>query len=207
IDPSDPTGGSEGLVMRSTVDEFLLPELVRAEQDGVLVMLASHHAISSIDVFRGQIGGEVVPDAVPPEELEAIAASHPHVFAWLVGHSHDNRVRAVQGTDGGGYWEIMTAALADYPGQARLIELVDNGDGTLSIFGTVIDFDAESCMERRYRRLMVMEWAAAWADTTSDDPGDINVELVWTIPDGARSAVEAANGHAQIESETTLRGM
>lgn len=207
IDTSDPTGGSEGLVMRSTVDEFLLPELERAEQDGVLVMLASHHAISSIDVFRGQIGGEVVPDAVPPEELEAIAASHPHVFAWLVGHSHDNRVRAVQGTDGGGYWEIMTAALADYPGQARLIELVDNGDGTLSIFGTVIDFDAESCMERRYRRLMVMEWAAAWADTTSDDPGDINVELVWTIPDGARSAVEAANGHAQIESETTLRGM
>ncbi|MCZ7680152.1 MAG: hypothetical protein M5U28_15845 [Sandaracinaceae bacterium] len=133
LDTNDDTGGSNGLVHRATVDEWLVPELERAADDGVLVMLASHHATSSIDVFRGQLGSEVVPDAVPPAELEQIVASHPSAIAWLVGHSHDNRIRAVAGPDASrpGYWEIMTSAIADYPGQARLVELVDNGDGTL----------------------------------------------------------------------------
>ena len=89
-------------------------------------------------------------------ELEQIVAGYENVIAWLVGHSHANRVRAVAGADADhpGYWEIMTSAMADYPGQARVIELVDNGDGTLSILATLIDFDEESCAERRYRRLV-----------------------------------------------------
>lgn len=212
LDTNDDTGGSNGLVHRPAVDEWLVPELERAADDGVLVMLASHHSTTSIDVFRGQIGTEVVPDAVPPAELEALVASHPHVIAWLVGHSHDNRIRAVPGADAAhpGYWEIMTAAIADYPGQSRLIELVDNGDGTLSIFGTIVDFDAVDCMERRYRRLMVMEWAAAWTDDVGQQPSDINVELVRELPTSLATTVAAfavTNGHDRIESETTLRGM
>ena len=39
----------------------------------------------------------------------------------------------------GGFFEIATASLIDWPQQARLIELADNGDGTLSVFGTVVD--------------------------------------------------------------------
>ena len=39
----------------------------------------------------------------------------------------------------GGLWEIVTASSIDFPGQARLIELMDNRDGTLSIFGTLVD--------------------------------------------------------------------
>ena len=35
------------------------------------------------------------------------------------------------------WWEINTSAIADWPEQSRLIELMDNGDGTLSIFGTL----------------------------------------------------------------------
>ncbi|HEY8428829.1 MAG TPA: metallophosphoesterase [Sandaracinaceae bacterium] len=208
LDTSDYTGGAEGLVRRSTVDEWLVPELGRAVNDGVLVILASHHATSSIDVFRGQIGTEVVPDAVPPDELERIVASYPNVIAWLVGHSHDNRVRAVAGADAAhpGYWEIMTSAIADYPGQARLIEIVDNGNDTLSIFATLVDFDANDCMERRYRRLLTMEWASGWADDTSRDPADLDVELVIPLPESARTAVEHATGFERIESETTLRG-
>lgn len=209
LDTNDDTGGSNGLVHRATVDEWLVPELERAADDGVLVMLASHHATSSIDVFRGQLGSEVVPDAVPPAELEQIVASHPSAIAWLVGHSHDNRIRAVPGPDASspGYWEIMTSAIADYPGQARLVELVDNGDGTLSIFATLIDFDADDCMERRYRRLLTMEWVAAWTDDVSHAPSDMNVELVVSVPSSASAAVGAATGHERIESETTLRGL
>ncbi|MEC7524939.1 MAG: hypothetical protein VYE22_33975 [Myxococcota bacterium] len=208
LDTNDETGGSNGLVRRGAVDSFLIPELERARADGVLVMLASHHSTRSIDVFRGQLGSTPVEDAVPPDELERIVAGYENVIAWLVGHSHQNRVRAVAGPDADhpGYWEIMTSAMSDYPGQARVVELVDNGDGTLSILGTLVDYDEESCMERRYRRLLVLEHVTGWGDPSNELPQNLNVELVRTIPPGAASAVADATGTDRIESETTLRG-
>jgi hypothetical protein len=207
LDTNDDTGGSRGLVHRATVDEFLIPELERAAGDGVLVMLASHHATSAIDVFSGELGMTVVADAVPPDELEALVASHPHVIAWLVGHNHRHRVRPIAGTTTPGYWEIMTSAMSDFPGQTRAIELVDNADGTLSILNTVIDFDADDCMERRYRRLMTMEHVTAWGSGASFDPLDLNVELVIPTPASAQTAIDGATRHTRIESETTLRGL
>lgn len=207
LDTSDTTGGSEGLVRRATVDGFLVPALEQAAMDGVLVMLASHHSTPSIDVFAGQGGSTVVPDAVPPAELETIVASHEVVIAWLVGHSHDNRIRAV-GHDAThrGYWEIMTAAIADWPGQARTVEVVDNGDGTLSIFSTTIDFDADDCHERRYRALLTMEWVSGWAPDVNDANEHHDVELLMPIPAAAAAAVAAASTSAPttIESERGL---
>ncbi len=209
LDTNDDTGGSVGLVHRPTVDNFLVPALEQAQTDGVLVMLASHHSTRSIDTLRGQLAGDVVPDAVSGPELEALAASYGNVIAWLVGHSHLNLIRPVRGLgpDAPGYWEIMTSAMADYPGQARAVEVVDNGDGTLSILGTLIDFDEDSCAERRYRRLLVMEHITRWADPDNTDPGSLNVELLRAIPASAAAAVAAATGSDRIESETTLRGM
>lgn len=208
LDTSDPTGGSNGLVMRETVDGFLIPALDAARDAGVLVMVASHHATSAIDVFRGQLSSEVVPGAVPPEELQAIVAGYDNVIAWLVGHDHVHRVRPIAGPDAArpGYWEVMTAAMADYPGQARVVEVVDNGDGTLSILGTLVDFDESACDERRYRRLLLMEHLSGWGDPVSLIPANLNVELVIPTPASAAAAVAAASGHARIESETTLRG-
>ena len=40
----------------------------------------------------------------------------------------------------GGFWSIRVAAEADWPMQSRLVELFDNGDGTLSLFGTILDY-------------------------------------------------------------------
>src|SRR6476620_2196226 len=102
----------------------------------------------------------VMPDAVEPDAVEALVAMHPEVIAWIVGHNHDNRIRAVHGPDAAhpGYWEIMTSALADWPSQARTLEVVDNGDGTLSLFATQIDYDTDSCFERRFRALTQIEW-------------------------------------------------
>lgn len=208
LDTSDDTGGSSGLVHRPTVDGFLVPALERAQADGVLVIMASHHATSSIDVFRGQISTTVVPDAVPPRELETIVAGYDNVIAWFVGHNHVNRIRTIAGPDSTrpGYWEIMTSAMADYPGQARVIELVDNGDDTLSIFTTLVDFDEDSCAERRYRRLMVMEHVTRWGGGVNLQPSSLNVELLRPTPASASLAVAGATGSDRIESETTLRG-
>jgi hypothetical protein len=41
--------------------------------------------------------------------------------------------------DGSGFWQVTTASHVDWPQQARLIEVRDNRDGTLSIITTIID--------------------------------------------------------------------
>jgi hypothetical protein len=48
-------------------------------------------------------------------------------------------VRFFKGRNGRGFWEINTASHIDWPQQSRLVEVMDNRDGTLSIFGTVLD--------------------------------------------------------------------
>ena len=210
LDTSDRAGGSEGMITQDMVDGWLLPELDRAVADGVLVMLASHHSTRSMDVFPGQFGSDPLPGALSREEIEALVASRAEVIAWLVGHTHDNQVHAIAGPDEAhpGYWEIMTSAIADYPAQSRAIELVDNADGTLSIFATLIDPDTESCMERRFRALTQMEWVSGWTDDITRDPMQLNVELVRRVPDSAMAAVTTARSTApeRIESLTTLAG-
>jgi metallophosphoesterase (TIGR03767 family) len=75
------------------------------------------------------------------DELVTELLDHPQVIAYVAGHTHDNKLLPFARTTGpaGGYWEITTSALADWPVQSRLIEVFDNHDGTLSIFGTLID--------------------------------------------------------------------
>ena len=56
---------------------------------------------------------------------------------------HGHAARAAAGpVAGGGFWEVNTASHVDWPQQARIVELVNNGDGTLSVFGTIIDHAA-----------------------------------------------------------------
>ena len=62
------------------------------------------------------------------------AGQHRNVLAWINGHSHRNRI-----TWRGGFWEITTASHVDFPQLARVIELVDNADGTMSLFTTLIE--------------------------------------------------------------------
>jgi hypothetical protein len=39
------------------------------------------------------------------------------------------------------FYEVSTAAHIDWPQQSRIIELVDNGDGTISLVLTMLDHD------------------------------------------------------------------
>ena len=73
-------------------------------------------------------------------DLTALLHDHPNVIAWVAGHSHQNTVDPYPNPSGtGGFWSIRVAAEADWPQQSRLLEIFDNEDGTLSIFGTILD--------------------------------------------------------------------
>ncbi|MGH2957947.1 MAG: hypothetical protein ACRDL6_13255 [Solirubrobacterales bacterium] len=75
----------------------------------------------------------------PRESLVELLDGYPHVLTYVAGHTHENRVTPFPRSDGTVWWGIETSAEIDWPTQSRLIEVMDNHDGTLSIFGTLLD--------------------------------------------------------------------
>ena len=61
-----------------------------------------------------------------------------NLVAYVAGHTHENDISLFkQGRTG--FWQINTASHADFPQQSREIEVMDNRDGTLSLFTTILD--------------------------------------------------------------------
>jgi metallophosphoesterase (TIGR03767 family) len=123
-----------------------------------LIVVYGHHPISSLtnpafDEDAGSCAQRLVfgpgcdldPRASRPlhrgADLQALLLAHPHVVAFVAGHTHENRITAFR-RGAGGFWGIETASEIDWPIQSRLLEIMDNRDGTLSLFGTLIDHGA-----------------------------------------------------------------
>jgi metallophosphoesterase (TIGR03767 family) len=127
---------------------WLHGELLRAEGRGELVLVFAHHALPSMTqaaagVHLGLVGSCTSPlPTTPPaadESLRCLLLRHPSVLALVAGHSHRNRITPYPRVSGGGFWEIVTSSHTDWPQQSRLLEVIDNGDGTLSIRTHVVD--------------------------------------------------------------------
>jgi metallophosphoesterase (TIGR03767 family) len=143
--------------------QWLEKELDAATERNELIVVFGHHATGSLTADladeeasecseRDEHGHDTNPgcDRDPRssepihlgEELKQLFLAHPHVVAYVAGHSHNNRVQPFDAQGGSGFWEIKSPAISDWPPQQRLIELMENCDGTLSIFGTMLDHDA-----------------------------------------------------------------
>ncbi|MEA2123776.1 MAG: hypothetical protein QOI80_558, partial [Solirubrobacteraceae bacterium] len=147
--------GSEGNVDDPQF-QWLEKTLTAADRADELVILVSHHAPVSLTTDIGDevagacddpdhpadAGCDLDPRSSTPmhlgDELVAEVLKHPHVVAWVAGHSHVNDI-AFYGKRPRGFWVVRTSAEADFPHQDRLLELMDNRDGTLSLFGTLLD--------------------------------------------------------------------
>ena len=108
-----------------------------------LVILFSHHGPRDLTSPVPNPMRPTEARLLQPEILE-ILHRYPNVIAWMNGHSHRNLITPQADPTGltGGFWDIATAAHIDFPEHARLVEVVDNRDGTLSIFATLIDHAA-----------------------------------------------------------------
>lgn len=159
----------------------------RTQQVGdELFVLFSHHTSDTMT--------NPLPDRRRPAEIRYIGdilvrmlKRYPNVLAWVNGHTHYNKVRAhTSGTPERGFWEINTASHIDHPQMARSIEIVDNADGTMSLFTTLLeadspyqvdhgDFSADG-LASLYRELSVND---LYADPANyGEPLDRNVELL-----------------------------
>ncbi|WP_027501789.1 TIGR03767 family metallophosphoesterase [Rhodococcus sp. UNC363MFTsu5.1] len=115
---------------------------VTQSREDTYFLLFSHHTSGSMD--------NLVPDPERPGErrhsgAELVDLLHrfPNVLAWVNGHTHENRITPHPGaTAAQGFWEINTASHIDFPQHARLIEVVDNTDGTLSLLTTLVESDS-----------------------------------------------------------------
>ena len=160
------------------------------------VILFSHHGLRSLD------NPNATPNPLDPasndlprmlaDEVEALIHRFPNVIAWVNGHTHENIVEPRPSSTGGGFWDIGTAAHIDWSCQSRLVDVVDNRDGTLSIFGTMIDHaapavpGAESDSVLRLasisRELAANDYQLGFASKGPGEPKDRNVELLIKAP-------------------------
>jgi metallophosphoesterase (TIGR03767 family) len=145
LDTVDPNGYSDGSLDAPQLSWLRAQlELVSGPGRDRLVVVFSHHTIATMtnplpvgSADPSQAGQRVLGDAVRDLLLQ-----FPNVVAWVNGHTHRNEVTAHPRPGGGGFWEVNTAAHVDFPCSARLLELVDNRDGTLSLLATVVDAEA-----------------------------------------------------------------
>ncbi len=130
---------------------WLHAELTAAEASHELVVVFAHHSLGSLGQAAPGVHLGVPPAPCrstdpkllpsPEEPVVCLLLRHPSVIAYVAGHSHVNRINPFT-LAGHSFWEILTAAENDWPQQSRVLDLVDNRDGTLSIFATVLDHAA-----------------------------------------------------------------
>ncbi len=187
LDTCNPNGYADGSIDQVQFDWL---KATLAASDGRLVMVCSHHTSTSMgNPFVGT-GGDPSPRVLGDEVLTELLA-HDNVIAWVNGHTHKNQVWPRPRAGGGGLWEINTASHIDWPSQARIIEVADNHDGTLSLFATILDHAGPASYGGRTGdpvRLagLARELAANdWHHRSGDHRGAIesrNVELVLPAP-------------------------
>ncbi|NDU75500.1 TIGR03767 family metallophosphoesterase [Actinomadura sp. DSM 109109] len=155
----------------------------RAVKDRLFVLF-SHHPVGSLE---NPLGG----DRVLGDEVEALLLRYPNVVLWVNGHTHRNQVIPHARRGGGGFWEVNTAAHIDFPQQSRIVELADNGDGTLSVFATVLDSAGPASFGGRLTDPVALASLSRelagndWQDREEDrrgDAADRNVELLLPAP-------------------------
>ncbi|MFL6123895.1 TIGR03767 family metallophosphoesterase [Actinophytocola sp.] len=196
LDTVNPNGGSEGSIDAAQY-AWLERELTagssapgRRRRDRLFVIF-SHHPIGSMDNVVGE------PGRVDGAGVRDLLLRFPNVVLWVNGHTHRNTVIPHRAQAGGGFWEVNTAAHIDWPQQSRVLELVDNQDGTLSIFATVLDMDAPANPGRRLdsptalaglaRELAGNDWQSRACPVPGEDGRrgsvtDRNVELLVPVP-------------------------
>ena len=178
VDSSAETGGSDGVIHQADVDAFLTPALDEAKVAGKWVIVTSHHASGSLS-DGGDVGGTAQADALSVEGWRELLSGYDNVIMHLAGHSHVHKVTRVEPAAGGrAYWELQTAALADFPNEMRLLEIWDQDDGFVSIRGVGIDYavdDDPVATDGRSRA--VVDFTSGWSEDGRGEVIDRNVEL------------------------------
>lgn len=211
LDTCNMASGADGAVPE---DQFtwLEAQLAQCETEGRLAMVCSHHNSLTIENDAKPVwGGQRLVHA---EEFIAMLLRYPVCIAWLNGHTHVNTIKAHPRQGGvGGFWEITTASCVDFPQQQQLVDVVDNRDGTLSIFVTALDHAAppqwsQGDLSQTGLASLSRELAAnsplAKPTLLAGSPLDRNVELLMPAPFDLSAITDAAVEAEQMKARAQL---
>lgn len=156
LDTTADAGGPGGNIDHPQY-RWLVRELGRAQSRGELIVVYGHHPLEMMgnrthDELAGRFDRD--PRKSRPlhlgrtgrASLRSLLLRHANVVLYVAGHKHYDRVWPNFRRNGRGFWQVITGTLAGAPQQARLVELMDNRDGTLSIFTTMIDHAAPAAL-------------------------------------------------------------
>ena len=192
LDTVNPNGESSGSLdppqfawLRARLEEVSGPGRDR------LVVVFSHHTIETM-TNRIVFVDDPQPRVLGPQ-VRDLLLQFPNVIAWVNGHTHRNRITPYARPDGsGGFWQVNTAAHIDFPCQSRLLEVVDNRDGTLSIFATLLDaaaplsyggrLDSPTALASLARELSANDPQDGRSDASRGGLEDRTVELLVKAP-------------------------
>jgi metallophosphoesterase (TIGR03767 family) len=159
IDTVAEGGSSDGNVDHPQY-RWLRRTLARAQRRRELVVVYGHHTLDTMDAA---VTDEAAGDCTTPGCDEDPRRSTPlhfgvtgsntlrdlflryRIVAYVAGHTHNNEVNLFR-RGPRAFWEVATASHIDWPQQSRTLELFDNRDGTLSLFGTVLDSAAPAAV-------------------------------------------------------------
>ena len=167
LDTTNPGGyadGSVGARQRAWLDERL------AEAPDRLVVIASHHGLSTLtnDAPPESAAGADLPRHLA-DDVAAVLHRHANVALWISGHTHVNRVTPRPGPSGG-FWEMSTSSIAEWPVQARLVELCRDAEGRPVVRSTCVDSAAPADPAQATD---VWRLAAIHREAAANEPGSV----------------------------------
>ncbi len=202
LDTMDAAIVSEGGLSPAQLS-WLKGELDQAVADKVLVIVGSHHHEEEIIV-----GGA---------RFQALLHNCPNAILHLVGHDHKNKVVAHPDESANplrGYWEVQTASTVEFPQQGRIVEVVDNRDGTGTIYATIFDHwpvkgDAADDLAGLGRDIALEEYAKLRLDDSRKfggpgGPADRNVALIFDIPPDVADRLALMESSGAVTSTDVL---
>lgn len=212
LDTCNQIAGPDGAVPQQQF-EWLETELTKALERKQLAIVLSHHNSTTLENEAVAAIGPTERLVHAPEFIDMLL-KYPNCVAWVNGHTHINTITAHPRIDGpGGLWEITTASCVDFPQQQQVLELVDNRDGTMSIFCTTLDHASKpewtpgdlsvTGLASLSRELSANDWIENPAMRLGS-PLDRNVELLLPEPFDLGTIDNAALAKAQAAAKARL---
>ncbi|WP_330303002.1 MULTISPECIES: TIGR03767 family metallophosphoesterase [unclassified Streptomyces] len=165
--------------------------------DDARILVFSHH--HSPSMTRRPDAARTDEPRHDGAEVIALLGRFPNVVAWINGHSHVNRITPhAHATPARSFWEVNTASHVDYPHHARLFELADNGDGTVSLFTTLIESAAPHRTAPGFDDLSAVGLASLYRELAYNAPG---------LATGARAGVHEGWAGGAGDRNTELVGI
>lgn len=210
LDTCNQTAGADGAVPEDQFN-WLKAGLAQAQQEKKMAIVLSHHnSVTLENAAEPVIGGQTLYHA---DEFISMLREFPNMVAWVNGHTHINTIRPHGDAQGRGFWEITSASCVDYPQQQQLLEFVDNRDGTMSIFVTVLDHAApakwskndfsQSGLASLSRELSANDWIEN-PPMRIGSPLDRNTELLLNAPFDLSTITDAQVEADQAKSRARI---